>query len=117
MRGTGGGWGETLKEFENRIAPIIHALDEACEAEERVPSSLERTLDLYTVIPEGFDRESGDDGGLDMEQPISGASQAIAERILAIGRLGFEEVRCDVYPKTAAAIAAMEPVVAAVHRG
>ena len=111
------GWGETLKEFENRIAPIIHALDEACEAEDRVPSSLERTLDLYTVVPEGFDRGSGDDGGLDMEQPIAGTSQAIAERILAIGRLGFEEVRCDVYPKTAAAIAAMEPVVAAVHRG
>ena len=108
-------WGETLKEFEARIRPIMNQLDQACEAEERNPSSLERTLDLYTVVPEGFDRESGEDGGLDMEHPIAGTSQEIAERILAIGRLGFEEVRCDVYPKTASAIAAMEPVVEAVH--
>ncbi len=111
------GWGETLIEFENRIRPIAETLDQACEAEGRDPSTLERTLDWYTVVPEGFDRKFGHDGGLDMEHPISGTSLEIAERILAIGKLGFEEVRCDVYPKTASAIAAMEPVVAAVHRG
>ena len=110
------GWGETLQEFEARIRPITETLDRACESEGRDPSTLERTLDLYTVVPEGFDLHTGEDGGLDMEHPITGTSQEIAERILAIGRLGFEEVRCDVYPKTEAAIAAMEPVLAAVHR-
>lgn len=111
------GWGETLEEFDDRIRPITYALEQACEAEGRDSSSLERTLDLYTVVPEGFDRDAGGDGGLDMEDPVTGTSQEIAERILAIGQLGFEEVRCDVYPKTSSAIAAMEPVVAAVHRG
>jgi hypothetical protein len=48
---------------------------------------------------------------------VTGTSEEIAEHILSIGRLGFDEVRCDVYPKTPAAIAAMEPVVEAVHAG
>jgi alkanesulfonate monooxygenase SsuD/methylene tetrahydromethanopterin reductase-like flavin-dependent oxidoreductase (luciferase family) len=111
------GWDETLEQVEKRLAPIIHTLEQACEAEGRDPSSLGRTFDLYTVVPEGFDNGTGGAEGLDMTQPVTGTSEEIAEHILSIGRLGFDEVRCDVYPKTPAAIAAMEPVVEAVHAG
>jgi hypothetical protein len=50
-----------------------------------------------------------------MKQPVTGTSQQIAEHILSIGELGFDEVRCDVFPKTNAALEAMQPVVELVH--
>jgi hypothetical protein len=78
---------------------------------------LGRTFDLYTVVPEGFSNQGAAPEGLDMEQPVTGTSQQIAEHILAMGELGFEEVRCDVFPKTKAALEAMNPVVEIVHAG
>ncbi len=104
------GWGETLEQLKDRLGPLIELLEQACESEGRDPSTLERTFDLYTVIPEGSSTE-----GLDMEQPVGGTSEEIAEHILSIGTLGFDEVRCDVFPKTSAAIDAMRPVVEIVH--
>ncbi len=53
--------------------------------------------------------------GLDIPNPASGTSEEIASFILSIGELGFEEVRCDVYPKTTDALKAMQPVVDIVH--
>ncbi|MFQ5554043.1 MAG: LLM class flavin-dependent oxidoreductase [Acidimicrobiia bacterium] len=109
------GWGETLDEIGARMRPIIGLLERACEAEDRDPSTLGRTFDLYTVVPEGFGTGSG--GGLDMEQPVIGSSEQIAEHLLSVGELGFEEVRCDVFPKTSSALEAMQPVVELVHAG
>lgn len=111
------GWDETLEQIETRLTPILQNLERACEAEDRDPASLGRTFDLYAVVPEGFEVGEGGATGLDMENPVTGTSEEIAERLLSIGQLGFDEVRCDVYPKTADAIAAMEPVVDAVHAG
>jgi hypothetical protein len=48
---------------------------------------------------------------------VAGTSEEIADFILSIGALGFDEVRCDVFPKTSAAIDAMRPVVEIVHAG
>ena len=106
------GWGETLEQLKDRLGPLIELLEQACETEGRDPSTLGRTFDLYTVIPEGSSTE-----GLDMEQPVGGSSDEIAEHILSIGALGFDEVRCDVFPNTSAAIDAMRPVVEIVHAG
>ena len=106
------GWDETIEQIDERLRPIISLLENACESEDRHPSTLGRTFDLYTVVPEGFDT-----GGLEMKQPVTGTDEAIAEYILSIGELGFEEVRCDVFPKTAAAVEAMHPVVEIVHKG
>ena len=76
-----------------------------------------RTFDLYTVVPEGFRINGATTYGLDMKQPVTGTSQRIAEHILSIGELGFDEVRCDVFPKTNAALEAMQTVVELVHAG
>ena len=111
------GWDETLGNLEERLGPIIASLEQACEAEERDPATLGRTFDLYTVVPEGFSINGATPYGLDMKQPVTGTSQRIAEHILSIGELGFDEIRCDVFPKTNAALEAMQPVVELVHAG
>ena len=71
---------------------------------------MDRTFDLYTVVPPGFDTE-----GLEMEQPVTGSADQIAAYLRSLGDLGFEEVRCDVHPKSLDAIEAMQPVVALAH--
>lgn len=105
-------WGgdETLQQIGERIQPIIEELDRACEAEDRNPLTLGRTFDLYSVVPEGFEPE-----GLNMENPVRGTSEQIAEHLVSIGELGFDEVRCDVFPQTTPALEAMRPVVEMVH--
>jgi len=109
------GWDETLEDLSDRLEPLIEQLERACEDEGREPSGVTRTLDVYTVVPEAFG--GGDGDGLEMKQPVHGSSGDIAAYLLGLGELGFDEVRVDVWPKTAAAIEALEPVVDAVHRG
>jgi alkanesulfonate monooxygenase SsuD/methylene tetrahydromethanopterin reductase-like flavin-dependent oxidoreductase (luciferase family) len=106
-------WGhdETIPQTEERFKPIIETLERACQAEGRDPGSLIRTFDLYSVLAPGLEADHG------MTQPVTGSPEEIAGHILSLGELGFEEVRCDVWPKTTDAVAAMEPVVELVHRG
>jgi len=111
------GWDETLEQVRTRLRPIIEMLEEACEAEERDPSTLGRTFDLYTVVPEAFRDQIGNTEGPQVKQPVTGTSAEIAEYILSLGELGLEEIRCDVWPKNTAAVEAMEPVVEMVHTG
>jgi alkanesulfonate monooxygenase SsuD/methylene tetrahydromethanopterin reductase-like flavin-dependent oxidoreductase (luciferase family) len=106
------GWDETHDEMLERMKPVIAMLERACSDVDRDPASLVRTYDLYAVIAPGF---SGEGSGFD--QPVAGSAADIAERILGLGEVGIEEVRCDVYPKTVEAITAMEPVVDIVHTG
>jgi alkanesulfonate monooxygenase SsuD/methylene tetrahydromethanopterin reductase-like flavin-dependent oxidoreductase (luciferase family) len=108
------GWGETLDEISARLGALIVQLEQACDAAGRDTATLERTFDLYSVVPEGFATEVE---SLDMKQPVSGTSEEIAEFILSVGALGFEEVRCDLYPKTIEAVEAMQPVIEIVHAG
>jgi alkanesulfonate monooxygenase SsuD/methylene tetrahydromethanopterin reductase-like flavin-dependent oxidoreductase (luciferase family) len=109
------GWDEALEEVTTRIQALIDQLETACDEEGRDTSDITRTFDLYTVVPEGPEPTAGDELG--MSQPVSGSPDQIAEYLLALGELGFEEVRCDLWPKTTEAIRAMEPVVKTVHRG
>lgn len=111
------GWDETLEQINERLGPIIQTLEQACDAEGRDPSTVERTFDLYTVVPPGLSDEGVTAESLDMKQPVTGTSEQIAEHILSLGELGFEEVRCDVFPKSTAAVEAMQPVVEIVHAG
>ena len=104
--------GPSLGRIERRLAPLVSILDRACEEGERDPASLKRTLDLYTVVPDGF---SPDD--LDPDRAVTGSSEQIADFVLRLGEIGFDEVRCDVYPPTADTIEAMRPIVELVHRG
>lgn len=106
------GWGESVSELSDRLKPLIAQLESDCEEIGRDPSTLIRTLDLYSVVPGGFDVEVPN-----MNNPVTGSSAQIADYILDIGNLGFTEVRCDVYPKTKEALDAMEPVIELVHTG
>ena len=112
-------WGgyQTLDQISGRLGPIIELLEQACHAEDRDPSTVGRTFDLFTVVPEGFSAQGVKIEGFDMKQPLTGTSEEIADYILSVGEVGFEEVRCDVFPKTAAAVEAMQSVVEIVHAG
>lgn len=104
-------WDETIDQVKGRFGPMLETLDRACEDQGRDPSSLIRTMDLYSVVPQGVAAEH------EMTNPVSGSSEDIAEYIHALGELGIEEVRCDLLPKTPEAIDAMQSVVDLVHRG
>jgi alkanesulfonate monooxygenase SsuD/methylene tetrahydromethanopterin reductase-like flavin-dependent oxidoreductase (luciferase family) len=105
-------WGhsETIDQIRDRLYPIVGQLDEAMEAAGRNPASLGRTLDVYTVIPEDHYTE-----GSGPEAPITGTSTQIAEHILELGGLGFDEVRINVWPETRSAIESMGDVIELVH--
>lgn len=109
------GWDETVEEIAKRIRPVIDLLDQSCEEEGRDPATLERTFDVFTVVPEGFSVDQMAVYHQPMGQPITGTSEQIAEYVLALGEVGFDEIRCDVYPQTTAAVEALQPVVDLVH--
>ena len=101
---------ESTKQMRDRLTPIIERLNAACEESSRDPSTLERTLDIYTVVPEGYTTE-----GLTIEHAITGKSSEIAEQLLDLTNIGIDEVRCDIWPKTVEAIQAMGEVAQLVH--
>jgi alkanesulfonate monooxygenase SsuD/methylene tetrahydromethanopterin reductase-like flavin-dependent oxidoreductase (luciferase family) len=78
----------------------------ACEEEGRDPSSIGRTVDVYSYDAIG---ESGED------HVMGGAPEQIASTLLGLADLGFDEARVDLYPKTVAAVEAFAPVVELVH--
>ncbi len=105
-------YNETLDEIKERVGSITATLDRACEAEDRDPTSLDRTLDLYSVAPPGYDRpESG------FENIPAGSAEEISQFLLGLGDIGISEVRCDLTDKTSEAVEAMADVVELVHAG
>ena len=96
------------------LQPVIDELDRACNEAGRDPASLRRTLDVYTIDPLNLAAEEQPNT---IGKPISGTSDEIAETLLDIAALGFQEIRCDVYPKTERGIEAMAPIVDRVHAG
>lgn len=103
-------WDESLEQITQRMTPIIDELERACDAAGRDQSDIRRTLDLYSVVPPGFTPDDSE-----MSQPVAGTGQEIADFILAMGELGFEEVRCDLTDKSPGAVEAMSEVVELVH--
>lgn len=103
-------WDETLDRIVERVGPIVADLEKACEEVDRDPNTLERTFDLYSIVPPGF---SGEGSGLD--RAVTGDPQLISEFILGLDELGISEVRCDLTDKSADGVAAMRPVVELVH--
>jgi alkanesulfonate monooxygenase SsuD/methylene tetrahydromethanopterin reductase-like flavin-dependent oxidoreductase (luciferase family) len=106
------GYDETVSEMRERLTPIVSRLDTACEEVGRDPSSLERTLDVYTVVPEGLSSE-----GAAVQNPIKGTSASIAEQLLELGAFGVAEVRCDLWPNSLESVQSMERVTELVHAG
>jgi alkanesulfonate monooxygenase SsuD/methylene tetrahydromethanopterin reductase-like flavin-dependent oxidoreductase (luciferase family) len=102
-------WDETIDDMIDRLVPLMAQLDAACEREGRDPSTLRRTLDLYSVVPP--ERASDPD----MDHPLNGDVGQITEALLRLESLGFDEVRCDLTDKTTAGVEAMSAVVQAIH--
>lgn len=95
------------------LSPIVEELVVACAESERDPATLRRSLDVYSVDPLGHaSAKHPDAGGL-----VSGSTAEISEVLLGFGELGFDEVRCDVYPKTLEGVEAMAEIVERVHAG
>lgn len=96
------------------LRSLLGRLEQACAAESRSPDSLERTLDLYTVVPGSY-REDAEKADLPMNRLVSGSDDQVVEHLLSLAQLGFTEVRCDVWPRTIAGIEAMAPIVEAAQ--
>ena len=103
-------WDETIDEITERMTSIVAELDQACAEVGRDSTEIERTFDLYAVVPPGFPSDASA-----MSQPVSGSADEIAETLLSLRALGIDEVRCDLTDKTEAGIEAMAPVVEALH--
>lgn len=84
-------FGETISQMRDRLTPIIDRLQAAYEGLDRDPSTLERTLDVYTVVPEGHTTE-----GLAVENAITGKSSDVADQLLDLTNIGIDEVGCDI---------------------
>jgi alkanesulfonate monooxygenase SsuD/methylene tetrahydromethanopterin reductase-like flavin-dependent oxidoreductase (luciferase family) len=106
------------------LRPIIEELERACGEVGRDPATLRRSLDLYTVVP--LNRAGDDESALTetaeeidgmLPSVLTGTAEEIGGTILGFAALGFDEVRCDVSPKTVEGIEAMKKVVDLVHAG
>lgn len=102
-------WDETLDEMRSRLGPLIGTLDEACATIDRAPNDLVRTIDVYSVVPPGFEPPAS------MNHPVAGTPDEIAETLLGLRSIGITEVRVDLTAKTPDAVAAMAPVVERLH--
>lgn len=100
---------ESLRQIESRFEPILETLGLALDESGREPASLARTIDVYSMVPPGVEAEH------ELDNPVTGSANQIAEFIHGLGEMGFAEVRCDLVPKTLEAIEAMASVVELVH--
>lgn len=91
---------------------IIDDLERVCVTVGRDPQTLPRSIDLYSLDPCGV--------GAEGEGAITGTPQKIADQLLQVAELGFDEVRCNVLAghgraDRQQAIEALAGVVEAVH--
>lgn len=109
----GWNWWTSGKPDLDRLASIIAELERACDEVGRDPSTLRRSLDVYSLDPLG--RFAGS------EDPIGGTPAEMADTLLRFGELGFEEVRVNVFPIDSLdalprAIEALSGVVERLHQ-
>lgn len=105
---------ESTEDARERLVPLIEQLEAACVEIDRDPATLEKTLDLYTLVPDAF-RSEAEEAGLPLDELVCGNPEELSEHILSFVELGFAEIRCDVWPRTPAAIETMTSVVEMVH--
>lgn len=86
----GWNWWTSGRPDLDRLAPIVAELERACDEVGRDPSTLRRSLDVYSLDP--LARFVGS------EDPIGGTPAEMADSLLRFGELGFEEVRVNVFP-------------------
>jgi alkanesulfonate monooxygenase SsuD/methylene tetrahydromethanopterin reductase-like flavin-dependent oxidoreductase (luciferase family) len=98
------------------LADLTAELQRACDEVGRDPSTLRRSLDVFSVAVPGVPAVATDSS----ELQLSGSADGIADALLAYGELGFDEVRVNLragdMPR-AEAIGWMAEVVEGVHAG
>jgi alkanesulfonate monooxygenase SsuD/methylene tetrahydromethanopterin reductase-like flavin-dependent oxidoreductase (luciferase family) len=109
-------WWVAERGAESRLTDLSAELDAACGEVGRDPSTLRRSLDVFSVAVPGVPDVAADSS----ELQLSGSADAIADAILAYGRVGFDEVRVNLRtgdtPRPEA-IAWMADAVRLVHAG
>jgi alkanesulfonate monooxygenase SsuD/methylene tetrahydromethanopterin reductase-like flavin-dependent oxidoreductase (luciferase family) len=117
-------WTTDHRSAMETLRPIIEELERACGEVGRDPATLRRSLDLYTVAPlnQVGDDESALTGTTEeidgmLPSVLTGTAEEIGGTLLGFTALGFDEIRCDVYPKTVEGIEAMKEIVDLVHAG
>lgn len=100
-------WWTTEQDGRATLRPILDELDSACREVGRDPATLRRSLDVFSVAAPGG------------EGSVSGSPGEVADRLLAYGELGFDEVRVDLRVARGASplpgIEWMAEVVARLH--
>ena len=104
-------WDMTAEQAAEHMATPIANLEKACDEVGRDPSTVVRTLDLYSITPPGFDQPDK------WTNSAFGSAEATAAHILSAASMGFEEVRVSLTDESLEAIEAMAPVVELVHAG
>jgi alkanesulfonate monooxygenase SsuD/methylene tetrahydromethanopterin reductase-like flavin-dependent oxidoreductase (luciferase family) len=97
-----------------RLPPILAAVDAACAAVGRDPATLARTCALLVRFPELSEVTGHVLGGA--VAPLAGSPEELAGALRAYAALGIAHVQLVLDPNTAAAIAAMAPVLEALDR-
>jgi alkanesulfonate monooxygenase SsuD/methylene tetrahydromethanopterin reductase-like flavin-dependent oxidoreductase (luciferase family) len=93
----------------DHLPPILEQLNRSCEEAGRDPSSVERSIDMYSFDPLGM---------TDQPQFATGSAEEMAAPIVQLADLGIDEVRIEVVAersKLAEATEAMSDVVYLVH--
>jgi len=98
------------------LRDLVAELERACEEVGRDPSTLRRSIDVFSVAVPGVPSIPDDS----TELQISGSEEAVADALLAYGELGFAEVRVNLRagdrPRPEA-LGWMAEVVRLVHDG
>lgn len=108
----GWNWWTVGKPDLEPLRPIVAELEAACREVGRDPTTLRRTLDVYSLDPLGTFTGS--------EEATKGSPDEMADTLLRFAELGFEEVRVNVFPVDSLdalprAIEALAGVVERVH--
>jgi len=101
-------YNETIDDLKARVGPLVEELERACGELDRDPSTVERTIDVYSLAPPGSEPSNG---------AIAGSSEELAAYLLALQDMGFSEARCDLTGASVEAVEAMAEVVEMVHAG
>jgi alkanesulfonate monooxygenase SsuD/methylene tetrahydromethanopterin reductase-like flavin-dependent oxidoreductase (luciferase family) len=91
------------------FAPMVEAVDAACDEVGRDPATLRRSIDII-VAPTNVT----DIGIPGFGTPIHGTPSEIAAQLASFSDIGISEVHAYVWPQSTAAIDAMAPVLEAL---
>ena len=108
-------WWTAERDAAEKLRDLVAEVDAACAEEGRDPTTLRRSLDVFSVAVPGASGPAPDS----TELHIAGSAPDIADALLAYGDLGFSEVRINLrvppdMPRPAG-IAWMASVVSRVH--